>query len=332
MGKLPVTNPLRTSTELTRDYVAQIHAIQHIEIRALERGYLQRIFVDEGQIVPDGTKMFQIMPLIYQADVEKAEAEAERAQIEFNNTKALADKDVVSPNELALSKADLSKAKATLSLAATHRGLTEIRAPFTGLMGRFHARLGSLIADGDLLTTLSDTTTIWAYFNVGEAEYLKYKTAAPDHNMDKVKLVMANGEVFNQIGAVKTIEGDFNNETGTIAFRATFANPAALLRHGQTGKVRMSIPLENALLIPQKATFDVLDKKFVFVVDEKHVVHTRAITVAAEQPQVFVIAEGLSEKDTILLDGLRKVRDGSVVDPVFEKPVEVMAHLQVGAE
>lgn len=329
--KLLVTSPLRKTTDLTREYVAQVRAYQHIELRALERGYLQGIFVDEGQHVPAGHRMFQIMPLIYQAEVLKAQAEAERAQIEYNNTNALAEKNVVSPNELALARANLNKAQAELSLATTHKGLTEIRAPFDGIMGRFQARQGSLIAEGDLLTTLSDNSTMWVYFNVAEAEYIKYKSQ-PEAAARPVHLMMASGQVFDQPGKIETIEADFNNETGTIAFRAAFPNPRGLLRHGETGKVLVSETAPDALLIPQKATFDVLDKKFVFVLDEQNVVHSRPITVAAELPQVYLVASGLDDKDRILLEGLRKVRDGSVIEPDFQKPSEVVEHLEVAAE
>jgi membrane fusion protein, multidrug efflux system len=330
-GKFLTTSPLRKSTELTREYVAQIRAIQHIELRALERGYLQGIFVDEGQLVQNGSRMFQIMPLIYQAEVQKAQAETELSQVEYNNTKLLADKDVVSPNELALSRAKLNKAQAQLVLATTHKGLTEIRAPFTGIMGRFQVRLGSLVDEGDLLTTLADNRTVWVYFNVTEAEYLAYKSKAQDGDTP-VKLMMANGEVFDQPGKVQTIEADFNNETGNIAFRATFPNPKGLLRHGETGKILMTVPLPNALLIPQKATFEVLDKKFVFVLDEKNVVHSRAITVLAEMPQLYAVGSGLQESDKVLIDGLRKVKDGVTVEPDFKPPTEVLANLEVSAE
>lgn len=331
-GKLAVTTPIRKSTALTREYVAQIRAIQHIEVRALERGYLQGIFVDEGQQVQVGHKMFQIMPLLAQAEVQKSAAEAERSQIELDNTKALADKNIVSPNELALARANMNKAVAQLSLATSHKGMTEIKAPFNGIMGRFQARLGSLIDEGDLLTTLSDNSTMWVYFNVTESEYLTYKQAIHGKDPEQVKLMMANGQLFDQTGEVRTIEADFNNETGTIAFRATFANPNGLLRHGETGKVLMSVPLPDALLIPQKATFDVLDKKFVFVVDEKNVVHSRPITIAAELPQLYAVKTGLAETDRILLDGLRKVRDGNEIEPEMQKPEEVMAHLEVYSE
>lgn len=331
-GHLPVTSPLRQSVDLVNEYVGQVRAIQHIEVRALERGYLQDIFVDEGQAIKGGTKMFQIMPLLYQAEVQKSAAEAERSEIEYNNTRSLADSNVVSPNELALAKANLNKAQAQLKLAATHKGLTEIRAPFSGIMGRFSARRGSLINEGDLLTTLSDNTTIWVYFNVAEAEYLKFKTEASSGGPRPVKLVMANGQEFGHPGEVKTIEADFNNETGTIAFRATFPNPEGLLRHGQTGKIQMTTHVENVLVIPQKASFDVLDSKFVFVVDENNVVHSRRIHVAAELPNLFVIKDGLNERERILLDGLRKVHDGSVIETEFQAPATVMSHLEVPAE
>ncbi len=328
--KLAVTTPLRKSTELTREYVGQVRAIQHIELRALERGYLQGIFVDEGQKVDAGHKMFQLLPIIYTAEVQKAQAEADRAQIEFNNTKVLADKNVVSQNELALAKANLAKANAELSLSSAHKGLTEIRAPFNGIMGLFQARQGSLVAEGDLLTTLSDNSTMWVYFNVSEAEYLTYKMSQAEAL--PVRLMMANGELFDQPGKVQTIEADFNNETGTIAFRATFPNPKGLLRHGETGKVLVTVPKPDALLIPQKATFDVLDKKFVFVLDAQNQVHSRPITIAAELPNIYIVASGLKDDERILLDGLRKVREGMAIEPESKGAGDVLANLEVGAE
>jgi membrane fusion protein (multidrug efflux system) len=328
-AKFQVTSPLRTDTEITRAYVSQIRAIQHIELRAQERGYLQGVFVDEGQFVPSGRKMFQIMPLLYQAELEKALAEAEFSQIEFQNTKILADGNVVSPNELALSRAKMNKAQAQLALAKVHRDLTEIKAPFAGIMGRFHVRLGSLVDEGELLTTLSDNATVWVYFNVTESEYLDYKTSAPKDRPISVKLLMANGRLFDHTGKVETIEADFNNETGNIAFRAAFANPDGLLRHGETGKILMTVPLRNALIIPQKATFEILDKRYVFVVDDHRTVRSRQITTAHELPHLYVVESGLSEHDKILIDGLRKVRDGHQIAVDYKEPSEVMARLDL---
>jgi membrane fusion protein (multidrug efflux system) len=330
--KFLVTSPLKKDTTITREYVSQIRAIQHIELRSRERGYLQEIFVDEGQFVKKGQIMFQILPVLYQAEMQKAQAEANFAEIEYQNTKQLSEKNVVSPNELALAKAKLDKAKAELTLAQVHLSFTEIRAPFDGIMDHFQARLGSLINEGDLLTTLSDNSEMWVYFNVPEAEYLNYKTNVTEENMLKVNLLMANNQLFKYPGVVKTIEADFNNETGNIAFRSTFPNPDGLLRHGETGNIEMTIPLKNAIIIPQKATYEILEKKYVFVVDKNNVVHSREITIASEMPDLYVVKNGLAENERILLEGIRKVKDNDKIAYQYEDPKTVLPKLKVYVE
>ncbi len=330
--KFLVTSPLRKDTLITREYVCQIHAIQHIEMRALEKGYLQQIFVDEGQFVKQGQTMFQIMPLILQAETQKAQAEANFAEIEYLNTKRLADSNVVSKNELALAKAKFDKAKAELALAQTHLQFTEIKAPFSGIMDHFQVRLGSLVNEGDLLTTLSDNSEMWVYFNVPEAEYLNYKANASNVNLDKVNLLMANNELFNYPGVVKTIEADFNNETGNIAFRATFPNPDGLLRHGETGNIKMTLPLKNAIIIPQKATFEILEKRYVFVVGKDNIVRQKEINVASEMPDIYILKDGVKENERILLEGIRKVKDGDKITYEYEDPQSVIPKLGVYVE
>jgi membrane fusion protein (multidrug efflux system) len=327
-----VTSPLQKDTLITKEYVGQVHAISHIEVRALEKGYLQKIFVDEGQLVKKGQLMFQIMPTMYQAELQKAQAEASFAQIEYQNTKKLASSNIVSPNELAMAQAKLNKAKAEVSLARVHLGFTQIRAPFDGIMDHFEVRLGSLVDEGELMTTLSDNRQMWVYFNVPESEYLDYKTTQQSSNMQKVKLVMANQQVFDYPGIVETIEADFNNETGNIAFRATFPNPKGLLRHGSTGNIRMEVPMRNALLIPQKTTFEVLDKKYVYVLDKQNVLHSREITVVAELPHIYVVQKGLKEGDKILLEGLRLVKENEKIHSKFVEPGKVMSQLELYAE
>mgnify|MGYP000425991131 CR=1 FL=1 len=325
--KFLVTSPMQKDTLIFHDYVSQIHSISHIELRSQERGYLQNIYVDEGQLVKKGQLMFQIMPLLYQAEMNKAQAEADFAEIEYKNTKRLADSNIVSPNELALAKAHLDKVKAELSLAQAHLGFTEIHAPFDGMMGRFNVRLGSLVDEGELLTTLSDNNKMWVYFNVPETEYLDYITKAKSDSLLKVKLKMANNQLFDHSGVVETIEADFNNETGNIAFRATFQNPKGILRHGETGNIQMPIFLKNALIIPQKATFEILDKKFVFVIDKNNVVKTREITIGEEMPHLYVVTDGLNTKDKILLEGLRKVKNNQEIHYDFINPQQALGEL-----
>ncbi len=327
-----VTTPVKMDTSITKDYVCQIRSTQHIELRALEKGYIQGIFVDEGQSVKKGQLMFQIMPKVYNAEVQKSKAEADVAEIEYQNTRSLADSNIVSKNELAMSKAKLEKAKAELALAKVHLGFTEIRAPFDGIMDRFHVREGSLVDEGELLTSLSDNRKVWAYFNVPEAEYLDYKSDVEAEDRSEVSLLMPNNKIFKFPGVVETIEADFNNETGNIAFRATFPNPDNLLRHGETGSVLLRVPLQNALLIPQKATFEVLDKKYVFVVNEDSVIQSREITVGAEMPHLFAVTKGLHENDKFLLEGLRLVRENQEIAYNVVNGDSAISHLDLYAE
>ena len=327
-----VTNPVVMDTAIVKEYVCQIHSFKHIEVRSMEKGYLQKIFVDEGQKVRSGQPLFGIMQNIYQAELQKAKAEANAVEIEYKNTKSLADSKIVSPNELALAKAKLDKAKAEVNLAQTHLGFTNIKAPFDGIIDHLLAREGSILEEGELLTSLSDNSKMWVYFNVPEAEYLNYITTADKNKKQKVNLLMANNQKFNQVGIVETIEADFNNETGNIAFRATFANPQGILRHGETGSILMTVPLKNVLIIPQKTTFEVLDKRYVFVIDKNGVVQQREITIGETLENLFVIKKGLNENDHVLLDGIRLVKDKDKVKFHVEDPKKVMSNLDVYAE
>ncbi|MCA9254179.1 MAG: efflux RND transporter periplasmic adaptor subunit [Phycisphaerales bacterium] len=328
-----LTSPRQEDVTITQQYVCQIHSRKHIEVCALQSGYLEEIPVKEGQKVTAGEPLFRIIPTLYEARLEAEKAEAQVARIEFNNTKKLVAENVVSSQELALAEAKLAKAEAQVKLAEVELNFTVIKAPFDGIIDRLLEQQGSLVDEGDELTTLSDNSTMWVYFNVPEAQYLDYmadeKNATATH---EIELVLANGRTFPQSGTIGAIEANFNNETGNIAFRATFPNPKGLLRHGETGKVLMSVMLEKALIIPQKATFEILDKKHVFVVDEHNVVKMRRIEIAEELPHLYVVASGLSDKERILLEGLRKVRDGDEIDIDYKEPVDVIAHLDLPAE
>ncbi|WP_100612687.1 efflux RND transporter periplasmic adaptor subunit [Confluentibacter lentus] len=330
--KLQVSKPIIKDTIISKVYVCQIKSCQHIELRALERGYLQNIFVDEGQKVSKGQSMFKIMPNVYEADLQKVKSEAVVARIEYENTKMLQDENVVSKNELALSKAKLDKANAEVTLAQTHLNFTNINAPFAGVMDHLHVRVGSLLDEGELLTTLSDNSKMWVYFNMPEVEYLDYMTDTNRQSLKQVQLEMANGKLFSEPGLIEIIEGEFNNETGNIAFRAVFPNPNAILRHGETGNIVMRLPYKNALIIPQKATFEILDKKYVFVVNKDHKLEQREITVAQELPHLYIVKSGLKESDDILLEGLRRVQKGDKVEVNFIQPKNVLASLELESE
>ncbi|HEY1083919.1 MAG TPA: efflux RND transporter periplasmic adaptor subunit [Prosthecobacter sp.] len=331
-SKLVVTRPLKRDTVVKRDYVCQIRSCQNIEVRALERGYLQSTFVKEGQLVKAGDPMFKIQPLVYQAELKRAEAESQVVRVEYDNTKRLADSKVVSDTELAIAKAKLEKTLAEVNLAQTHLGFTDIKAPFPGLMDRLHVRQGSLVDEGELLTTLSDNSEMWVYFNVPEAEYLEYASQDQADERKSVSLVMANGEIFKEKGRVNVIEAEFNNETGTIPFRADFPNPNGLLRHGGTGNIEMQKLVKGAILVPQKATFEVLDHHYVFLVGKDGVLTQQRIHISEEVEDLFIVSKGLTQDDQIVIEGLQQAKSGEKAEYEFEEPEEAFKHLKLRAE
>lgn len=327
-----VTSPIKIDTSFTKEYVTQIQSVRNIELRAQEKGYLQNIYVDEGQAVKAGQLLFKIMPKMFEAELLKAQAETKAAEIELQNTKLLADKNVVSKNELAMAKAKLEAANAETALAKIHLAFTEIRAPFDGTINRIPLKLGSLVDEGALLTSLSDNSQMFAYFNVSEPEYLNYAATIKSKGKQQVGLLMANNELLSSKGTVETVESEFNNETGNIAFRARFTNPNSLLKNGETGKVQMLVPLKNVIVIPQKATYEIQDKKFVFVINQHNKVQSREISIANEMPDLYIVGNGLKEGDKILLDGVQKVKDNDTIKFKYLDPKGVISSLKLYAE
>lgn len=337
------TTPLAKDVTVTQKYVCQIHSRRHIELRALEGGYLEQVLVAEGQSVKKDQLLFKLLPVLYAARLQADQAELQSAEIKLRNTEQLFKDHVVSDQEVALAQAELGKAKAKVELAKAELSFTEIKAPFEGLVDRQYEQQGSLIEEGDMLTTVSDNLVMWVYFNVPEADYLAFKAmqgpgSIPDpHHLRlpnaKIELQLANGKVFDQPAAETiTIESTFDHETGNIQFRADFPNPNLLLRHGQTGTLLLHRTLTNALVIPQRATFEVLDKQYVYVVDKDGIAHQRLVTIAHESDDIFVVTSGLEATDKIVFDGVRQVRDGTHVEAEVRDPRLVLKNLKHRAE
>jgi len=340
--KIVATSPEVKDVTVTQPYVCQIRSQRHIEVRALEEGYLEAISVKEGQSVKQGDILFRVIPALYKARYDAEVAEAQFAQVELTNTQRLYDQKVVSLQEVKLYEARLAKAEAKVKLAEAELGFTEVKARFDGIIDRLYQMQGSLVGKGDLLTTLSDNSLMWVYFNVPEARYFEFKQREgknPDNSRlelvdSRVELRLADGTIFkHDAGNVVTVEGKFNNETGNIQFRADFPNPDRLLRHGQTGTILIHRRLHNAVVIPQRATFEILDKRYVFVVDKDNVAHQTPITIQHEMDDIFVIKSGVQPGDKIVLEGVQQAHDGHKIEDLeFEKPQDAMAHQKYHAE
>ncbi|WP_020604738.1 efflux RND transporter periplasmic adaptor subunit [Spirosoma spitsbergense] len=328
----PVIQLSRQSATLDRDYAGNLEAVQNVEVRARVAGYLDKILVDEGKAVHKGQLLFRLNPAEYQVGVDRARASLESATaqsrsafIEMDRVKLLVDKNIISGSELKLAKAKIEvakgaidQAKAALSNARRMVSLTDIRAPFDGVINRIPYKQGSLIEEGSLLTTVTDIRQIYAYFNVSEKEYLAYvkkrlnseKTIARE-----VELLLADDTVYPYKGKIETTETIFEGNSGTIAFRARFPNPNQLLRHGATGKVRLSTDVTNAILVPQKSVFDVQDKSFVYIVDAKNKVTTRNFVPQSRVDQFYIVQSGLKSGDRIVYEGVQSIKDGMTIIP-----------------
>ena len=311
--KIVAISPQAKAVTVTQRYACQIHSRRHIDVRSLKTGYLKPIPVREGQVVKEGELLFEIVPVLFKARWDAAVAERKLAQLELNNTQKLAKHQGVSQDEVKLFEAKLAKAQANADLAEAELNFTKVKAPFGGIIDPLKQG-GSLVKEGEILGTLSDNSLVRVYFNVPEARYLEHMTdlSQPKEN-PQIELILANGKKFGQVGKFGGIKADFNSATGTIPFTADFPNPDGLLRHGQSGTVLISRVLNDAIVIPQRATFEVRNRRYVYVVDKEDVAHLREIVIQNESEDLFVIKKGVGVDDKIILEGIRQVHDGEKV-------------------
>jgi membrane fusion protein, multidrug efflux system len=324
-----VTTPIVKDTAFTKEYVAQIQSLENVELHAQERGYLETMHVEEGRQVKKGQLLFTIMPRLYEAEYQKAAATTKIVELELQNVRTLAEKNIVSKTELGIAEAKLKEAQAEQNLKQVALSFTKITAPFSGTVDRIPFKKGSLIEEGTVLTTISNNSEVFAYFNVSEIEYLDYKSRAKDDLNNQLSLVLSNGTEHKFKGFIETIESEFDNTTGNIAFRAKFPNPELLLKHGETGKVRMRLPIKNAMIIPQKATYELQDKICVFVIDDKGIAKTRVVKVRQRLEQLYILESGLAPTDKILLEGVQSVKDDDKIEYKLIAAKEVVSHLQL---
>jgi membrane fusion protein (multidrug efflux system) len=320
--KYTVINPIQADSTYTEEYVAEIQAIQNVELRARVKGFVEKIYVDEGKTVSKGQLLFSLNSSEYRQEILKAkaqlsaaQAELKQAEVEIKSATVLTENNVVSKAELELAKskkeavlAKIQEANATIQLANLSLGFTEIRAPFDGVINRIPNKVGALIEEGTLLTSISNNSEMYAYFNVSENDYLKYITQDTKNNM--VQLKLANGELLPQSGIIETIDGEINPSTGNLSFRAKFPNTQKWLKHGSSGKILVSTALSKATLIPQQSTFEVQENLYVYVVNDKNIVEQRKIIPQMRLANMFVLKEGLSANDKVLYDGVQLVKEG----------------------
>ena len=336
------------TVNLTSSYPATIKGKQDVEIRPQVSGFITKVCVDEGSMVRKGQVLFIIDPTQYEAAarsakaaVATAEAAVSTQQITVDNKRALNKKNIISDydlamaeNSLASAKAQLASAKAQLISAEQNLGFTNVKSPSDGIVNDIPYRLGSLVSPSIAtpLTIVSDITEMYVYASLTEKELLELvrkdgSQSAAVETYPEVQLQLSDGSTYDQKGKIETISGVINANTGAVSIRATFPNSNHLLRSGGMGNLIIPYHMENALVVPQKATTEIQDKKFVFLQQPDNTVKMNEITILnIDNGQEYVVTSVLKQGDLIVIENVGTLKDGQTIKPTT--PAQSEANFQ----
>lgn len=330
--ELPVIELETIDTVLYTDYVADIQAVKNVEVRSRLQGFLESIYVDEGAAVKKGQILFKINDEEYRADVSKAQAalnsaiaDAKTVSVESKRVKTLVDKNIISKTDLEVAEAGLNAAEArveearsVLQHAQTRLSYTNVKSPFNGRIDRIPLKVGSLVSEGSLLTSISDLQEVYAYFDISETEYLLSiagKQTSDSIFSRPVNLLLANGEEYPYKGKLEMAESEFEATTGSISLRVKFSNPERILKHGSTGKIQLPTDLKGALIVPQKAVFEIQDHTYVYLLGDSSKVKMKSFDAGSRFGYFYLVEGGLNAKDKIVYEGTQALKDGDRVLP-----------------
>lgn len=335
---LPVITLAPVPATTYQEFSASLEGSGDIEIRPQVDGYLDRIYVDEGAHVRKGQVLFHINDRPFreqlhnaQASVAAAKANLANAEINVSKLTPLVQNNIVSEVQLKTAKAsydaaaaNVAQAQAMVQSAMVNIGFASVTSPVDGYIGRIPYKTGSLVGmtTPQPLTVVSAIRDVYAYFSFSEKDFLAFAAQFRGNTIEEkikqlpaVELVLADNSIYPQKGRVETVAGQFNNDIGTISFRATFPNTGGLLRSGNTGKIRIPHAVNAALLVPQEATFELQDKVFVFVVGDSNKVASVPLQISSKTPNYYVVETGLKPGDKIVYAGLDRLRDGAFIQP-----------------
>lgn len=339
---LPVMSINKSSETTFLEYPASIEGTVDLEIRPQVGGYLDKIFVNEGQHVTAGQSLFKISELPFRealntakANLRAAEAAMLNAQLEVDKLLPLVQNKVVSEVQLRTAKAtyqianaNVAQSRAGVAAAQINLGYTLIKAPVSGFVGRLPKKRGSLVSITDpiALTLLSDVHEVRVYFSLSEDDFINFNnkypaalTAGKLQNLPPVSLILSDNTIYTNLGKIDMIDGQFDKNTGAITLRASFSNASGLLRSGNTGKVRLSLQHENAIVIPQSATVEVQDKVFVFTVSKDNKVMKQPVDLLGTTGNNYLVKDGLRSGDKIVSKGMENLKDGDLIQPQLVK-------------
>lgn len=328
-----------TSSSQSIQYPATIKGTQDIEIRPQVSGFIVKLCVDEGATVRKGQALFQIDPTQYaaaakqaEANVESAKANLQTVELTAQNKKMLYDKKVISDydyqtalNNLATAKATLAQAEASYVAAKQNLGFCTVTSPSNGVVGTFPYRVGSLVSASiaEPLTTVSEIGDMYVYFSMTEKQLLSMTRAEGTlkeqlEKMPAVKLQLADGTIYDEEGKIDAVSGVIDQSTGSVSMRAIFSNKGNVLRSGGTGNIIFPYMLENVIVIPQSATQEIQDKKFVYVLqgDNTTIKHTEIKIFSVNDGKNYIVTDGLKSGDKVVVEGVQNLKDGQKIKPI----------------
>lgn len=305
-------------------YPTTIQGTINSEVRAKVSGYIQNVLVDEGQKVRKGQALFKLETQSLSQDAAAAKANINAAQVEVDKLIPLVEKNIISAVQLETAKAKLAQAKSSYSSIAANIGYATVTSPVDGYVGSIPYREGSLVSASSPspLTTVASIDKMYAFFAMNETEYLNFiqKTEGKSlqdkiNNFPKVELVLANGDTYEQQGKIETVTGQIDASTGTVSFRATFDNPNMLLANGSSGTLKIPTQHENALVVPQSATFEQQGQTFVYTVGENNTTVATLINIKDKTDDLYIVDSGVKQGDLIVVKGIGKLRNNTPIQP-----------------
>ena len=329
---------VKTVTGYT-DYPATIEGRVNSDVRAKTSGYIEKVYVDEGQKVRKGQVLFKLETQSLSQDAGAAKARVNVAQVEVDKLIPLVEKNIISPVQLETAKANLAQAQANYSSVSASIGYATIKSPIDGYVGSINFREGALISPSDAtpLTTVSEIDEVYAFFSFNEAQYIDHlqrsegtTKAERIKNSPDLSLILANGKEYSEKGRIQTSTGQINQNTGTIQIRAAFKNPKEILTNGNSGKIRFPIEYKDAIVVPQTATFEQQGNVMIFKLGEDNKVETAILKIKGTVDNLYVVESGVDANDKIIVSGVGKLRDGMAISPQetsFDEAIKPVATL-----
>lgn len=321
------------------DYPATIEGVVNSDVRAKTTGYIEKVYVDEGQKVEKGQLLFRLETQSLSQDAGAAKARVDLAQVEVDKLIPLVEKDIISPVQLETAKANLAQAKANYSSIVANIGYATIKSPIDGYVGSINFREGTLVGPNDAtpLTTVSEIDQVYAFFSFNEAQYIDHlqrsngkSKAERIKNSPDLSLVLANGKIYSEKGRIQTSTGQINQNTGTIKIRAAFDNPNEILTNGNSGKIRFPIEYKDAIVVPQSATFEQQGNIMIFKLGADNIAETTILKIKGTVDNLYVVESGVEESEKIIVSGVGKLRNGMAITPQetsFEEAIAPVATL-----